>query len=131
MKNNDSVTWFAVLMFVVVLVTHYAPSAASHLWANPERAAKALFYILRGAEGAILFVFLAALLPSNQSAAISICWWGVIEESQTSICRMAYGLDSYPPPGPALCDTLTGLPIYLATLCTVAASIYRNTRGGR
>jgi len=74
-------------LLAIVLVTHYG----YYLCATPTQA-EAVFYVLRGIEGALLFAIIGA---SSKSMIMSAaCWLGVFEESQTAVCGMTgYGIE--------------------------------------
>ena len=73
-------------LFAAVLVTHYG-----YYLAQPEHV-EAVFYVLRGIEGAILFAIIASYM--RDVLAVAACWLGVFEESQTAVCGMTgYGIE--------------------------------------
>lgn len=76
----------AVLLLLVVLC-HYTDSHLAQGYANPDAAARAIFYMLRGVEGAALFVIVAGLARNRW--VFAVCLFGMFEESQTTICRAA------------------------------------------
>lgn len=119
-------TTLASTLLLLVLFTHYGPELVASFYGDGQtQAAKAWFYIARGVEGTALFglVWLMASGMRKRYRAsytgVSIaCAWGMVEEAQTSICRLATPIASTPVVGPfsGLCDAVTGFPIYAATL---------------
>lgn len=113
------------LLLLMVVLTHYGYAPLASFYAHPDEAGRALFYILRGLEGALLFCVVWALAPREPlwfRYGVSLaCAWGAIEEAQTAICRVALGIASAPHTEPyqGLCDLVTGWPIYMITLVVV------------
>jgi hypothetical protein len=112
----------ASLLLVLVVTTHYAYAPLSEFYGNPQAASKAIFYILRGVEGFILYAVVWSLSRGGIAVALA-CGWGMLESAQTSICRMAIGIERTATASPysGLCDVVTGLPVYALTM--VAALI--------
>lgn len=79
--------WLGAGLFILIGVTHYSYDLLALLYENQEQAAKAIFYILRGNEGAVLFVIIG-LLKRHPLVHVA-CLFGLFEESQTSICRLS------------------------------------------
>lgn len=121
----------AIILFSLVLVTHYGYSPLATMWPDQMRAERVLFYSLRGIEGFVLYVLVMALIGLARSArsdapagsdyaAIAACAWGAIEEGLTAACRLAIGMQTTPA-AKSQCDAVTGLPVYALTLCAVVA----------
>lgn len=75
----------AVLLLVLVGVTHFAPDWIAFSYEQPDAAARAWFYMLRGVEGVALFALVASL--SKHCAVIAVCLLGMFEEGMTTACR--------------------------------------------
>lgn len=111
---------------LLVWATHYSPDLLASLWENPERARRALFYIFRGVEGAVLF----ALLMSQwrpRAAEIAVLMWGYAEETQTAVCRISQGVGNSPsaPMYSGLCGTEA---YWVGVLVAAAFAIYQLDR---
>lgn len=110
------------LLLVAVVVTHYAYQPLAEFYADHEAAARAIFYILRGVEGTILYAVAWTLAPRGSKAyriGVSIaCAWGMLESAQTAICRAAMGIDARATASAynGLCDVVTGIPVYSLTM---------------
>lgn len=115
----------ASLLLVLVVVTHYAYEPLAGFYANQRHAAQAIFYALRGVEGAVLYLVVWSLTPfrplSVRLAVSTVCAWGALEEAQTAVCMAANGFGGKVATVPyaGLCDAVTGLPIYMGTLLLV------------
>lgn len=116
----------ASLLLVLVVVTHYAYEPLAGFYANQRQAAQAIFYALRGVEGAVLYLVVWSLTPfrplSVRLAVSTVCAWGALEEAQTAVCMAAKGFGAgkaSTAPYAGLCDAVTGLPIYMGTLLLV------------
>ena len=113
------------LLLVMIVGTHYTYDIIAMYYTDPHAAARAVFYVLRGIEGSILFLIVWALTPFRPlylRLPISIlCAWGALEEAQTAVCRLSVGIENNINTGQyhGLCDVVTGLPIYMATLLIV------------
>jgi hypothetical protein len=84
-------------LLLIIFGTHYTYDLAAPLYENQVQAARILFYIARGMEGAILFglvwLFASGTRVVVDGASFGLaCLWGVVEEAQTSICQMAHGI---------------------------------------
>jgi hypothetical protein len=113
----------AVLLLLVVTITHWGYDPLCALVPGWEKSAWAVFYVLRGVEGAVLFGVVWYLKP----VLWPICLLGFTEESETAVCRLAAGI-SRPVTGSAwtgLCGAETGLPLYMAGLVYVAVLVTR------
>lgn len=84
----------AAFLLVLVAVTHYLYPVLSLGHADPQYTAQAWFYALRGLEGAALFLVCGLL--ARHALVTAVCAWGFLEEAQTSICRLAAGVDERP-----------------------------------
>lgn len=119
----------ASLLLVLCVITHYAYEPLAEFYTDPDHAARAIFYALRGVEGAVLYglVWRLAWCLARKRAAYSAaafggvslaCAWGVLESAQTAVCRVAVGIgeaaesERYS----GLCDAATGLPVYGLTM---------------
>lgn len=116
----------ASLLLVLVVVTHYAYEPLAGFYANQRQAAQAIFYALRGVEGAVLYLVVWSLTPfrplSVRLAVSTVCAWGALEEAQTAVCMAAKGFGAgkvATAPYAGLCDAVTGWPIYMGTLLLV------------
>ena len=79
----------AALLLLVITGTHYFYDLLAPAYANPGQAARIIFYVARGLEGAVLFG-LVWLLARGALLGV-VCLWGFLEEAQTSVCQMANG----------------------------------------
>lgn len=98
----------AVFLLLLVVGCHYTDSHLAKLYEHPEAASKAIFYILRGIEGSLLFVVIASIVRSR--FVLLVCLFGVFEESQTAICRAAKPIDTKP--AVELFTGICGEPLY-------------------
>ncbi len=117
----------AIILLLVVTGTHYGTAPLSLFYEDPTRAARALFYVARGMEGAVLFVLVGILV--RRPVVWAVCFFGFIEEAQTSVCRVAYGIAGNP--GPQLFSGLCGQNLYILGLIAalgLALYTYRETR---
>lgn len=119
----------ASLLLALVVMTHYAPAILGSLYADAGAATRAWFYVLRGIEGAALFGLVWALAPRKPAhvryGIALACAWGMLEESQTAVCRLAVGIErrvTVPIFG-GLCDVATGWPVVVITLLLVMAGM--------
>lgn len=122
----------ASLLLVLVAFTHYAPDLLASFYSDPQRAARALFYVARGIEGTVLWCVLWWVLTPYRirstagSWGVAVaCYWGAFEEAQTAICRLAVGIERAPSPTlyAGMCDVLTDQPVYMLTLSVVCVSL--------
>ena len=84
----------AVFLLLLVAATHYGYDVLAMSYADPVQAGKAWFYILRGVEGAALFGIVAAM--AKRPAVFIVCLFGMVEESQTAICRASLPIAEQP-----------------------------------
>ena len=122
MRKSD----LPALLLLAVAVTHYAYAPLSTIYPDPKAAAKALFYILRGLEGALLFAVVAALHPTR--LVVLVCGWGAVEELQTSACRAALPIGKVEPA--SLFAGLCGPSAYIlgAVIVAVLACLVNESR---
>lgn len=80
----------AALLLAVIALCHYAYEPLAQQYDNPARAAAAIFYILRGMEGAILYL-LVGLLAGHRLVWL-LCIWGSFEEGESAVCQLAIGV---------------------------------------
>jgi len=77
----------AAWLLLLIVVCHYAGSHLAQGYADPDAAKRAIFYILRGIEGTVLFMVVSTLARNRWVSVV--CLFGIFEESQTAICRAA------------------------------------------
>ncbi len=105
----------AILLLAMVCVTHYAPDHIAALYQDPQAATKAWFYVLRGFEGAMLFLLVAILSGGWIVRTVgAVCAWGFVEEAQTAVCRLSKPITTVP--GVELFSGLCGKEWYVAGL---------------
>lgn len=115
----------ATLLLFLVIGTHYTYDLIAAYYPDPHSAARAIFYVLRGVEGSILYLIVWALVPLRpmhvRLSCSTVCAWGALEEAQTAICRASVGITNNPSTGQyhGLCDFVTGIPVYMLTLLAV------------
>jgi hypothetical protein len=80
----------AALLLALIAGTHYGYEPLAQFYENPDRAARAWFYILRGMEGSVLFVLVGLL--ARQRLVWLVCAWGFYEEGTTAVCRLSAGV---------------------------------------
>lgn len=80
----------AALLLAVVAAVHYGYEPLAQYYADPARAAKGLFYILRGVEGFVLFLLIGLLAGSRMVWLVAL--WGAAEEGQSAVCQLAIGV---------------------------------------
>lgn len=121
----------AAVLLMLIAFTHYGYEPLASLYADRGQAARAIFYALRGFEGAALFCIVGLLARRN--VVLVVCLWGAFEESQTTVCRLARGIDNSP--GYEAFVGLCGQPMYtLGLWALVCLALYlrgqheRNTR---
>lgn len=129
MKSDSRMrlTWFVML---IVLFTHYSyDPAAELLFAGSGQASRALFYVWRGIAGVALFALVGALAwdrvhPLLRECMAAGCLWGMVEEGETAVCRLARPIAERP-----AVELFSGLcgPLWyqlgLAAACGLALSI--------
>lgn len=114
------------LLLVLVVITHYSYALIAGFYPDVLAASKSWHSVLRAVEAAVLYFAVWALVPSKPAvtryAAGLACAWGAFESMQIAACRLAFPMDRPPPDAGAyagLCDKLTGLPVYMATIMVV------------
>lgn len=108
----------SALLLLVVAFTHYGIDPLCDMIPQLAHASRAIFYVMRGLEGAVLFAVICKLRP----ALWPVCLWGFFEESETAVCRMSAGLSSSPSAEAwsGLCGLQTGLPLYMLGIVVLA-----------
>ncbi len=81
----------SAILLALIALTHYGYEPIASLFGQ-QATQSSIFYILRGYEGLALFAFIGILARRVDVAAV--CVWGMVEEGQTAICRLAVGLTS-------------------------------------
>lgn len=104
----------ACFLLLLVGLTH---GAYDHLAQFTGSKPWAVFYVLRGIEGAALFAIVSVLSRSRLVAVV--CAIGMVEESQTAICRVTKDM-AHPAFAP-LYEGLCGSPFYTIGLMALAA----------
>lgn len=107
----------AAILIAVIAITHYGYDPLASLYKDEQAAARALFYILRGFEGAALFGIIGLL--ARRPLVLTICVWGAFEEAQTGVCRLARGIESLQ--SVEIFEGLCGRPMYTIGLMIAAA----------
>lgn len=109
----------AALLLLLIAVVHYGIDPICSLVPSLEHSTKALFYVLRGLEGVVLF----AVIGFMCRVLWPICAWGALEEGETAVCRLVAGPLDRPPAAVAwsgLCGEASGLPWYSIGLVIAA-----------
>jgi hypothetical protein len=114
------------LLLVLVVTTHYGYALIANAYADPLVASKSWHSVLRAVESTVLYLAVWSLTPREpvgvRCATAIACIWGAAESAQIAGCRLAFPMGQ-PPPGVSLytglCDTATGLPIYMLTVSIV------------
>lgn len=117
----------AAILMLLVAGTHYGydPIAAA-FYKDQTAAARALFYAFRGIEGAALFLVVGLL--ARRPLVLAVCLWGVLEEGQTAVCRLARGIENVPVH--EAFQGLCGSPMYgLGLMIAACLAIYWLDRG--
>jgi hypothetical protein len=84
----------AAILLALIAGTHYTSDLLSMGYENQAQASRIIFYVLRGLEGAALFLVCGIL--ARNAAVSAVCMWGFIEEAQTAGCQMARGIMTTP-----------------------------------
>jgi len=84
----------AAILLVLVASVHYGYEPLALYYEDQAGAARAIFYALRGIEGAALFLVVGLL--ARKPLVFAVCMWGAFEESQTAVCRLARGIGEVP-----------------------------------
>lgn len=117
----------AALLLLTVAAAHYGVDPLCALVPSLAHASKALYYILRGVEGTILYTVVGYLRP----ALWPVCAWGAVESGETAVCRLVAGPLSIPPvatPWSGLCGDATQLPLYALGLVYAAILVTRKAK---
>lgn len=140
MKNGSSRHALPVALLLLVAVVHlgYDPIAAllaGDSTTDRAQLARAVYYVLRGFEGAAVWACLYCISPRSLPWLVA-CAWGATENAQAAVCRLALGLGGVPPaPGPfrGLCDIASGVDVSAMTAIAVlvaAAVVQESVRDG-
>ena len=110
-------TAWAAGLLLLVAITHYAydPLAILIFGDSGGRAARALAYVLRGHEG--FWLFLAVGILARSRVLWPVCVFGMVEEGEAALCRLAHPLTEPPP-----YDIFSGLCGYKAYTAGIAAA---------
>lgn len=110
-------------LLLVVAITHYGYDPVCTLVPSLGQSAKGVFYVLRGVEGVVLFSAIWFLRP----ALWAVCLWGISEEGETAVCRVAAGFPGVPvaTAWSGLCGDLTHLPLYMLGIVFAAILVTR------
>ena len=117
----------ATAMLCLVVMTHYTYTPLAAIYPDAQAAARAIFYVLRGIEGACLFFIIILLRPVP--LVIMAAGWGVVEELETAVCRLAQPIAKIEPP--PLFEGLCGSPMYAigAIALALIACAVNHTKG--
>lgn len=111
----------ATLLLLIVALTHYGADPLAEMlgWRST-----ALFYALRGIEGAALFAVIA--LQRFSIVLLLVAGWGFVEEAQTAICRLSQDMTTAPSAAPyaGLCGSWAYY-IGVVVLAALAAFVAR------
>jgi hypothetical protein len=131
--------WLPFVLFGLTLGRHNVVDFLALLFDNAQFARRALFYAAAGIVGASLYSIVWLLTPwrpaETRIAVALVCCWGILEEAQTTVCRIGLGLSRPAPeldPWRGICDQLSGLPISTMTLAIPVCIVYwlaHNKRG--
>lgn len=118
------------ILFYLTLSRNNLVDIAAQWFDNPLVARRALFYI----AGSVLLCWLYAMVwlntpwrPAGRRIAIAlVCCWGILEEGQCAVCRIATGIDQ---PAKAemwrgICDQLSSIPASTITLAIPVVIAY-------
>lgn len=121
--------WLPWLVVVMVLSRHQLVDVAAAAFDDTDRARRALFYALGGLDLAIAYALVWFLAPVK-SAALRIgtalaCLWGIVEEAQVFVCRIAAGIDRpvQAPMWRGICDSAS-FPMSTLTLMLPVGIVY-------
>jgi hypothetical protein len=113
------------LLLITVAVRHAGADFLAQLYPDPLLARKAIFYVLGGMQGVLLYAVVWSLTPfkpHHVRIGVSLaCTWGILEEFEVAACRIAHGIGSTAsaPMWQGLCDSITGWPVTIITLVLV------------
>lgn len=95
MKLNKIVGITLVVLLVTAAV-HYMPAILATQYKEPLRVEKALFYVMQGAKGLVLYGVILWLLPKNKF--MVPVWfavaWAMWEDALVVECRLAIGIEN-------------------------------------
>lgn len=119
------------MLYGLTLYRHHIGDLLARFFDDTIVARKALFYCAAGVVGSVLYAIIWKLTPWKPAeirvAVALVCSWGMLEESETTICRVSLGL-GHPPPalpmGTGLCDALTNIPITTMQLVLPTVIVY-------
>lgn len=128
MRRLAAAFGLASLLLVIVVAAHYLPDNVASTYAQPVQigAANAWTKVFGHGETMMLWLIVWSLVPhrpvSARIACAVVCAWGAAEHLSAMLCRLQFDM-TRPPPSPELykgmCDTVTGLPIYMGTMIVV------------
>lgn len=123
--------WLPALLVGLTLGRHHVVDFAALAFDNAQHARRALFYAAGGVVSASLYGLVWLLTPWRPAQArvgvALVCAWGILEESQVTICRIGLGLNQPAPPihqWRGLCDQLSGVPISTMSLVLPVVIVY-------
>lgn len=114
--------WLPFALLGLTLLRHQLVDVIAETYEHPDIARRGLFYIASGLNLLALYAVVWRLMPTSQkwlhTAVGLVCAYGMLEESEVVICRMAKGLDTaaIAPMWGGLCDQISGLPMSTVTL---------------
>ena len=118
----------ASLLLVIVVAAHYLPDniAATYAVDVQTKAANAWTKVFGHGETMMLWLIVWSFVPFRPVSARLACAvvgaWGAAETLSAVACRLQFDM-TRPPPDPSLykglCDTVTGLPVYMGTMVLV------------
>lgn len=124
-------TWIPAVLVGLTIGRHHAVDVLALAFDNVMHARRALFYAAGGIVSASLYGLVWLLTPwrpAHTRIAVSlVCAWGILEESQVTICRVGLGLGQPAPPVDmwrGLCDQLSGTPVSTMTLVLPVVIVY-------
>lgn len=95
MKFNKIVGITLVVLLLTAAV-HYMPTILSQQYTEPVRIERALFYVMQGAKGLVLYGVILWLLPKNKF--MVPVWfavaWAMYEDALVAGCRLAIGIEN-------------------------------------
>lgn len=128
---NSAPRWLPWALFGLTTGRHNVADLLARLFPDPAFARKSLFYAAAGIVGVGLYSIVWLLTPwrpaQTRVAVALVCSWGILEEAQTTVCRVGLGLGHPAPeldPWRGICDQLSGIPIGTMTLAIPVCIIY-------
>lgn len=113
------------IWFVVLLSTHYGIDALCAVYGVGPQGTRAWNYVGGQVEMTLAFATMA-WLAGRVSWLIPLCLWGVIEHTESVVCRLVFPMDKPPPETgdlEGLCDVASGLPIYVTSVWVLLAAV--------